>query len=146
MIEGVKIALKLSQTPAFQRFGSRFYDKPFPGCEGFTMWTDPRRKTMLTDEYLNCLIRQYTIPLYHIIGTCQMGPDWEPNAVVNPQLKVRGIRNLRVVDASIMPTIPSGNTNAMAVIYIEKFIPPIIIPLFLSCKYKHILMFLDYDW
>lgn len=114
IIEGVKIALRLSQTPAFQKYGSRFYDKPYPGCTNITMWTS-WRKTMLTDAYLDCLVRQYTIPLYHIIGTCQMGPDWEPNAVVNPRLQVRGIRNLRVIDSSIMPTIPSGNTNAMAV-------------------------------
>ena len=45
-----------------------------------------------------------------------MGPDGNPMAVVDPLLRVRGIRNLRVADTSIMPLVPSGNTNAAAVI------------------------------
>jgi choline dehydrogenase len=53
-----------------------------------------------------------------VIGTCKMGQD--PMAVVDDQLRVHGIAGLRVVDASIMPTVPSGNTNAAVIMIAEK--------------------------
>lgn len=51
-------------------------------------------------------VSQHSYTLYHPVGTCAMGPDSDPNAVVDPQLRVRGVRGLRVVDASVMPTVP----------------------------------------
>lgn len=56
-----------------------------------------------------------SVTLAHTAGTCSMGPDSDPMAVVDPLLRVRGIINLRVADSSIMPFVPSGNTNAAAV-------------------------------
>jgi glucose dehydrogenase (acceptor) len=114
MIEGMKIGLALSKTEAFQRFGSRLYDKPFPGCETLPLWTD---------KYWECFLRHYSTTLYHQSSTCKMGVlDKEPLAVVDPELRVYGIKGLRVVDASIMPDVVSGNTNAPTVFKIDKIV------------------------
>lgn len=58
--------------------------------------------------------------IFHPVSTCRMGPDGDPGAVLDTQLRVRGIQALRVVDASAMPTITSGNTNAPTVMIAEK--------------------------
>jgi len=113
IVEGVKVALALGKTEAFQKLGSKFYDKIFPGCEGFTPWTN---------DYWRCFIRHYSSTIYHPAGTCKMGPSTDKTAVVDHQLKVYGIKGLRVVDASIMPYIVSGNTNAPVVSYCKRMI------------------------
>ena len=108
-VEGIKFAMALSKTEAFQKLNSRYYDKPFPTCKHLPLWTD---------EYWDCFARSYTFTTVHTAGTCKMGPDSDPTAVVTPRLKLRGIHNLRIVDSSIMPLVPSGNTNAVAVFYL----------------------------
>ena len=70
------------------------------------------------DEELVKAGSDYTQTIFHPVGTCKMGQD--ENAVVNDRLKVHGVRNLRVVDASIMPNITSGNTNAPTIMIAEK--------------------------
>jgi choline dehydrogenase len=73
-----------------------------------------------TDDELLSWARNEGITVYHMIGTAKMGSKSDKLAVVNNKLKVRGIESLRVADASIMPTMPSGNTNAPTMMIAEK--------------------------
>ncbi|MNN68830.1 Alcohol dehydrogenase [acceptor] [compost metagenome] len=71
-----------------------------------------------SDEQLIEVLRRRTDSIYHPVGTCRMGQD--ENAVVDSQLRVHGIQGLRVVDASIMPTLVGGNTNAASIMIAER--------------------------
>ena len=72
-----------------------------------------------TDEQILTWIRNNSQTAYHPIGTCRMGPAG-PTTVVDDKLKVHGLEGLRVADASIFPTMPSGNTNAPSIMVGEK--------------------------
>lgn len=109
--EGVKAAIALGETQAMKRFGARFWSKQLPNC---------RHLPHFTDEYWDCAIRQYTMTIYHMSGTAKMGPIDDPWAVVDSQLRVHGVPGLRVIDASIMPTITNGNIHAPVVMIAEK--------------------------
>lgn len=109
--EGLKSALAVGETYAFKRFGARFHDKPLPNCKHLPLYTD---------EYWNCYIRQYTMTIYHMCCTAKMAPPSDPMAVVDPELRVYGIQGLRVIDASIMPTITNGNIHAPVIMIAEK--------------------------
>ncbi|KAJ3212284.1 hypothetical protein HDU67_003913 [Dinochytrium kinnereticum] len=100
-----------------------------PGCvgaEGVDVGLAREVKRVLGDGcvgereeelYLREIVRRSAVTLYHPVGTCKMGPESDPMAVVTPSdLKVHGFSNLRVADASVMPTLVSGNTNAPAVL------------------------------
>jgi choline dehydrogenase len=69
---------------------------------------------------IDAFIRQYTVSAFHPVGTCRMGGDGDPSAVVDPQGRVYGLEGLRVVDASIMPSLVSSNTNAPSMMVGEK--------------------------
>ena len=73
-----------------------------------------------TDDELLDAARQRGITTFHVMGTCRMGPESDPTAVVDDQLRVRGMEGLRVIDASIMPTMLSANLNAGAMMIGEK--------------------------
>ena len=103
----------MSRTSGFQRYGSKptLLLSPVPQCSHLQSESD---------EFWMCTTRYITTTLHHQVGTCKMGPDTDPEAVVDPELKVRGITGLRVVDASIMPVIPAGHKNAVVMMIAEK--------------------------
>jgi choline dehydrogenase len=102
-VEGIKILRKILAAPAL---------KPFVAEE-----VEPGPKISSDEEILN-FCRQRGNTVYHPTSTCRMGND--PLAVVDQRLRVRGIEGLRVVDASIMPDLMSGNTNAPTIMIAEK--------------------------
>jgi choline dehydrogenase len=73
-----------------------------------------------TDDEIDAFIRKNAETIYHPVGTCRMGATGDPMAVVDAELKVRGLAGLRVVDASIFPTLVGGNTNAGTIMVAEK--------------------------
>ena len=103
MLECVRLSREVLMQPAF---------KPFRGHEIF-----PGNDITSRDALID-FIRTKAETIYHPVGTCRMGSD--PHAVVDPALKVRGIEGLRVIDASIMPTLVGGNTNAPTIMIAEK--------------------------
>ncbi|KAG1692952.1 Glucose dehydrogenase [FAD, quinone] [Nymphon striatum] len=111
MIEGIKMAKKLINTPPYKKIEARVVDNILPPCKKFPLWSE---------DYLECFIRHLAVTFYHPVGTCKMGSLKDPLTVVDPLLRVRGITGLRIADSSIMPTIPSGNTNAPAIMIGEK--------------------------
>ncbi|XP_049839858.1 glucose dehydrogenase [FAD, quinone] [Schistocerca gregaria] len=111
LVDGIRFAIRLSETPALRRYGFRLDRTPVPGCENFTFGCD---------AYWECAVRRQTAPENHQAGSCRMGPPGDAGAVVDAQLRVHGVDKLRVVDASVMPKVTSGNTNAPTVMIAEK--------------------------
>ncbi|XP_055850493.1 glucose dehydrogenase [FAD, quinone]-like [Episyrphus balteatus] len=111
LLEGIKEAIRIAETPSMQKINATLWKRNVPGCDDLEF---------ATDDYWRCSIRVLSYNIYHYIGTCKMGPDRDPMAVVSPQLKVRGVRRLRVVDNSVVPSMPAGHTYAVAVMIAEK--------------------------
>lgn len=74
----------------------------------------------ISDAQLEAHVRQYAKTVYHPAGTCRMGDATAPATVVNTRLQVQGVQGLRICDASVIPTLPSGNTNAPVVMLAER--------------------------
>ncbi|KAI5643258.1 GMC oxidoreductase domain-containing protein [Phthorimaea operculella] len=104
-------ALKMGDTNALKSYGFKLQWLELDACKGLDK---------NTDEFLKCWIEQGTITLYHPTSTAKMGADDDETAVVNPELKVRKVDGLRVIDASIMPVITRGNPNAPTMMISEK--------------------------
>ena len=102
MVKGFRLTQKLMQAPSLR------------------MWADKDLRTAnaTSDDAIRALLRAHTDTVYHPVGTCRMGRD--ATAVVDPQLRVHGIQGLRIADASVMPTLIGGNTNAPTMMIGEK--------------------------
>ncbi|MEE4289150.1 MAG: GMC oxidoreductase, partial [Erythrobacter sp.] len=99
---GVRLSHRIVEAPAMQAFGP----------------TDRHPVDLDDDAALDQLIRNRADTVYHPVGTCRMGGD--ADAVVDPQLRVRGLDGLWIADASIMPRLVSGNTNAPSIMIGER--------------------------
>ncbi len=103
MVRGVKAMRHVLSQPALARFGGRELDAS-AGAR--------------TDAQIEAFLRERVDTIYHPVGSCRMGPG--PGDVVDASLRVHGVDALRVVDASIMPRIVGGNTNAPTIMIAEK--------------------------
>ncbi|XP_055920826.1 glucose dehydrogenase [FAD, quinone]-like [Eupeodes corollae] len=111
ILEGVKEAIRITQTPAMQKIGATLHNIPTPGCEHIAFGSD---------DYWRCSIRTLSYTLHHQVATSKMGIYSDPTSVVNPQLKVHDIRKLRVVDTGIIPFPPTCHINAASFMIGEK--------------------------
>ena len=105
LLEGLKMCRRLMRAEPMARY---FAGELYPG-EG-----------VQTDEELTAVVRERATTSFHLMGSCRMGPDGDPTAVVGADLRVKGAEGLRVADASIMPTMPAANTNASSLMIGEK--------------------------
>ena len=103
LVEGVKLSREIFAAPPFAAYRG---DEIFPGAD------------VRSEADVVAFIRRKAETVYHPVGSCRMGAD--ADAVVDPELRVRGIAALRVVDASVMPCLPGGNTNAPTIMIAEQ--------------------------
>ncbi|XP_050082478.1 glucose dehydrogenase [FAD, quinone]-like [Anopheles aquasalis] len=110
LVRAVRIEQRLLETNAFRMAGAELLQLIIPGCAHFQYDSD---------EYWECYVRYMTVTTYHPVGTAKMGHAEDSEAVVDARLRVKGVQGLRVIDASIMPEIVSGNTNAPTIMIAE---------------------------
>jgi choline dehydrogenase len=103
--EGVKMMRKVAAQPALEPYITAEYA---PGA------------AVQTDAEIDAWVKQTAETIYHPVGTCRMGTAGDPMAVVDAECRVQGLKGLRVVDASVMPTLVGGNTNAPTIMIAEK--------------------------
>lgn len=111
LIRGISIVKRLMNSKTAKEHECSFIKVNITGCAHIE-FDKP--------GYWECFIRHMTTTGYNLVGTAKMGPESDKTAVVDDQLRVRGIKGLRVIDASIMPTIIRGNTFAPTVMIAEK--------------------------
>ena len=114
LLKGIRLAQMIANTTAFDVFrtGNVFVNDEIA--------TERCPQNFDSDDYWRCHIRHMTLTIYHPVGTCKMGRTTDPTTVVDPRLRVKGLEKLRVADASIMPELVSGNTNAPCIMIGEK--------------------------
>lgn len=111
-LRGIRLWEKFISTPSMKKIGASTDKMKLSFCLQF--------EEFQSDEYWRCVVHHLAYTVYHPAGTCKMGSKDDTSAVVDPKLRVKGIDGLRVVDASIMPNVISGNTNAPIIMIAEK--------------------------
>ncbi|XP_063709010.1 glucose dehydrogenase [FAD, quinone]-like [Culicoides brevitarsis] len=111
MLFGIRRAQKIIESPAFAKYNPQLYLYDIPACNDFGA---------NSDEYWLCVMAYIAIPGSHDTGTCRMGAKNDKKTVVTPDLKVKNVQKLRVVDASVIPHIISGHTAAATMMIGEK--------------------------
>ncbi|KAK5638286.1 hypothetical protein RI129_012581 [Pyrocoelia pectoralis] len=111
LIDGIRFVEKMSKTKAFKKFNLQIYSKPVVGCEKFKYDSD---------EYWSCALEILSTSGLHQMSTCKMGPSHDHMAVVDNELKVYGIKKLRIADGSVIPIPLSGHLNAPTIMIGEK--------------------------
>lgn len=106
MVRGIKKLNDLIKTPSMVGISASFVKFDISECDSIAY-----NPVTPSDDYWKCYIKYVTACEWHSSGTCKMGPSTDTEAVVDKDLKVYGIAKLRVADASIMPTVPSSNTQ-----------------------------------
>jgi choline dehydrogenase len=105
---GLQRSVEIIENAAnMKKLGAKLSPVPFPDC---------RSQDFCSVEYWKCIARQWTRTVYHFTGTASMGKVGSPKAVVDPELRVIGVKNLRVIDASVMPAVPTVNTHAASIV------------------------------
>ncbi|GFT23859.1 glucose dehydrogenase [Nephila pilipes] len=111
LVDGMKQCKEFSESEPFKKIGTKLISTVYPGCENLV--NDD-------DKYFRCVAEAIIVTQNHQVGTAKMGDPTDPTTVVDPKLRVKNVKNLRVVDASIMPIIPGGNTNVPTMMVAEK--------------------------
>jgi len=102
VMQGLRFASEIAAQPALAPYTVRPYDQPESD----------------SGQDLRAYLRRHTYTAFHPVGTCRMGSDAE--AVLDTELRVRGVQGLRVIDASVMPSVVRGNTNAPTIAIAER--------------------------
>ncbi|KAJ8916064.1 hypothetical protein NQ315_010932, partial [Exocentrus adspersus] len=111
LYEGINLIFQLVNTTAFQNIEAKPELRQLPACSTYEF---------LSKDYWYCYIRRLGLPVFHAVGTCAMGTDPSAGAVVDPEFKVFGIRNLRVADSSVFPFTLSSHPSADCAMIGEK--------------------------
>ncbi|XP_054715802.1 glucose dehydrogenase [FAD, quinone]-like [Uloborus diversus] len=111
LVGALKVCRNIMSTPEIRRLGVRPFNQLLPGCQ---------QHTDDDESYLRCYVRNIVMEGAHVTGTAKMGSAQDPTTVVDPELRVKNVEGLRVIDASVTPNVPWGNTYIPTAMVAEK--------------------------